>query len=259
MCRKRKIKVCTLTLVTLVSHISRIDNFRTYNNANQCDERPGECSYCIKTKQICPGYRDTFDLAWRDQTNTAKNSVERRRKAAAKQDAVKKSSSPHSKHLIVSRVPSASTDVFALNVVPTSLMQKTEDYAIGFYFTSYGRVPASRSEKLCGFQDLILPLFISAKEDSALKMSTMALATLFFNTWTAPQPENPLSRSYYVKALAAIKQQLKENDYSTNDEMIMSVLLLQLFEVRSSLASRISHSQQLEARRPTAKVSAYYF
>ena len=131
----------------------------------------------------------------------------------------------------MSKVSSVDTSLFIWENIPVTLMQKTEDYAVSFYFASYGRAPPSRSEELKGFQHLILPLFAMTAEDSALKMSTMALATLFFNTWNAPLPENPLSRSYYVKALAAMKLQLKQKDQCSNDEMIMSVLILELFEV----------------------------
>jgi len=110
-------------------------------------------------------------------------------------------------------------------------MQKTEDCAISFYFASYGKAPDNPYEQLTGFQNLIYPLFGLAAEDSALKLSTVALATLFFNTWNAPHPENPLSRSYYVKALAAIKHQLTQKDKCTDDDIIVSILLLGLFEV----------------------------
>lgn len=44
----------------------------------KCDEKTPACSYCIKTKQKCPGYEGKFDLEWRDQTVVARKHVERR-------------------------------------------------------------------------------------------------------------------------------------------------------------------------------------
>ncbi|KAG9240231.1 hypothetical protein BJ878DRAFT_546471 [Calycina marina] len=51
----------------------------------KCDEALPECGACTRVKQTCPGYKNYFDLAWRDQTTVAKKSVERgkaKRKAA---------------------------------------------------------------------------------------------------------------------------------------------------------------------------------
>jgi len=151
-------------------------------------------------------------------------------KAIAKQRSAEKSLLEPRSSSSIRRAP-LSAEFFTWKTIPTCLTQETEDYAISFYFTSYGRPSVNYDERLCGFQDIILPIFSSSPDGSALKLSTMAIATLFFNTWRAPQPENPLSRSYYIKALSVINQQLKEKDQYTTDETILAVLILQLFEV----------------------------
>lgn len=63
-CRRRRIKVTHL-LATSATSATPTDK------ACKCDEKLPECSYCIKTQQTCPGYKDTFELAWRDQTSVA--------------------------------------------------------------------------------------------------------------------------------------------------------------------------------------------
>lgn len=81
-CRKRRIKVRPrfargLLELLLISDIV------------QCDEKRPGCGSCSRVNQPCPGYRDQFDLAWRDQTVVAKKGVERgkaRRKAARERE-----------------------------------------------------------------------------------------------------------------------------------------------------------------------------
>lgn len=65
----------------------------------KCDEQIPECGGCLRIKQQCPGYKNHFDLAWRDQTTVAKKGVERgkaKRKAARERaEEQARAQSPH--------------------------------------------------------------------------------------------------------------------------------------------------------------------
>jgi hypothetical protein len=175
-----------------------------------------ECSYCVKTGQKCPGYKDMFDLAWRDQTTMAQRSVERRKRASEKQPTKERPSE--------SEAPAFAS--------PSNPQEDLENYALTFWFTNYSN-PPSKSYGECGFIEHVAPLFLKSGPQSTLRMSTLAVSTCLFTALSDRNPDTPLTRSFYLKAVSAMKQQLSTSIECVNNEMIISVLLLQMYEVET--------------------------
>lgn len=161
----------------------------------KCDEETPECSYCIKTNQECPGYKHQFDLAWRDQNTTAKNSVQRRKKEYEAQIA--------SEPLSLARSGSRSTANF-LHASSTSpkFMEQPENHYLGFFFSTYANPPSSMEETR-GFLDYLGPLYNVTAPSSTLRVSTMAVSAYLFNAWQNRGSDNPASRSLIYKLLVA--------------------------------------------------------
>ncbi len=64
-----------------------------------------------------------------------------------------------------------------------------------------------------------------------LSLSTMALASCLYNAWRIGRPDAPLSRSSYLRAISALKEQICWTETCASDEMLLSVLMLQQYEV----------------------------
>ncbi len=81
------------------------------------------------------------------------------------------------------------------------------------------------------FLEFVSPLYLKAAPDSTLKMSTLAVASCLFTAWLNRRSDTPFSRSFYLRAVSAMKDQIVNAENCSNDEMLLSILLLQFFEV----------------------------
>lgn len=202
-------------------------SFKDITNNYQCDEKRPECSYCIKTKQKCSGYVNQFDLAWRDQNIIAQKNVQRRQNARerARLEEDTQRMVPTSKN-IPSRMFSFKTGNIPLQLC----FDKPEEYALNFFLTFYASQPNNDLERRAFF-DYVVPLYFQADENSTMKLSTLAVSSIMYGGWMDRRADSPLARTYYVKAVSAMKEQLNNPGTCADDQMITSVLLLQLYEV----------------------------
>jgi hypothetical protein len=193
----------------------------------QCDEKRPECSYCIKTKRQCPGYINKFDLAWRDQTAVAQKNVKRRQQA---REQARLEEDIQAMVPTTASIPSASHSTEHEKVLPRLCYEYPEVYSINFFFTFYATPPNSDLERRAFF-DYVVPLYFAASENSTMRLSTLAVASIMFCGWMNRRADSALARAYYVKAVSAMKEQLCYPDTCADDQMLMSVLLLQMYEV----------------------------
>lgn len=214
---------------------SRYSTFPAHLNPRtqsmQCDEKSPSCSYCLKTKQQCPGYKNVFDLAWRDQTVVAQKSVERRRRATEKTRAEKDATASTSGVYANSLETTVAVTSKIATTIPAPLDDSPENYALGFFFITYAN-PPSYSDDRYSFLEYVAPQFLTTSQDSTLKMATMTVASSLFMAWMNKRADNSTSRSFYLKAVSKMKDQIEDRMYCADDDMLTSVLLLQLYEVR---------------------------
>jgi hypothetical protein len=196
--------------------------------AAQCDENTPGCSYCIKTKQKCPGYEGKFDLAWRDQTAVARKHVERRIRAIeharSRERSFERTLSPEvSMH--------SGLHFSSPRPVPTPRsLDDPEEFALSFFFTVYAP-PTTNPLDTREHLEFLEPLYPRTGPHSTLSLSTMALASCLYFAWKNQRPDAPLSRTPYLRAVSAMKEQITQADTCANDEILLSVLLLQQYEV----------------------------
>ncbi|PVH72992.1 hypothetical protein DL98DRAFT_659727 [Cadophora sp. DSE1049] len=210
----------------------------------KCDEKAPSCSYCIKTKQPCPGYKDIFDLAWRDQNAVAERSVQRRKRAAEKQRAETTTRTSRARRRTSDQDKDEgenkddeeiSTDIertITTHIsphIPTPLAETPSNYALSFFFSIYANPPSNNDERR-GYLEYLAPQFLCTAPNSTLKMATMAVASCLFIAWLNRRADNPTSRAFYLKALKGMKEGIEKERECGDDEMLMSVLLLQFYE-----------------------------
>jgi len=99
------------------------------------------------------------------------------------------------------------------------------------FFFSFYATPSNNDLERRAFFDYVVPLYFQSNENSTMRLSTLAVASIMFYAWMDRNADSPLARTYYLRAVSAMKEQLSHPDTCSDDEMLMSVLLLQMYEV----------------------------
>jgi hypothetical protein len=163
--------------------------------------------------------------------------VERRQKASEKQLIFQKS--PRSKRRITEGSLVLQSDTSILGVSAT-LDIDIEIYAKAFWFTNFANPPTNTNERR-NFVDYIIPLHLTSTPQSTPRMSMLAVATTLFMAWCDQRPDGALSRSFYLRAVSLMKNQLSQLQGCEGNDILAAVLLLQPYEVgHSSIMSKTS-------------------
>jgi hypothetical protein len=113
-------------------------------------------------------------------------------------------------------------------------------YAEAFWFTNFANPPTNTAERR-NFVDYIIPLYLKSIPQSTLRMSMLAVETALFTAWYDQRPDGALSRSFCLRALSSMKNQLSQHRGCEGNHILAAVLLLQLYEVgHSSIMSKTS-------------------
>ena len=105
-----------------------------------------------------------------------------------------------------------------------------EDQILTFFFNTYLlpiRDPLARR----GFLEYLAPVYSNTDPESPFMLSTMAVASGLMCTRMGQDPNTTFSRSFYLRAVKAMRDQVSVQKACANDEMLIAVLLLQLYEV----------------------------
>ena len=122
--------------------------------------------------------------------------------------------------------PGAASPFRKLNLPP-------DDHVLTFFFNLYIlpiRDPLARR----GFLEYLAPIYSDTDPTSPFMLSTMAVASCMLSIRTGHDPNTTFSRSYYLRAVKAMRDCVTEQKACTQDEMLIAVLLLQMYEVRQS-------------------------
>jgi hypothetical protein len=187
------------------------------------------CSYCLKKQVTCPGYKSQFDIAWRDQNLVAEKSVRRRKSAIEKADRERIAG----KQLAKLSSPSA----------PRVLSQDYEGYAVSFFLSSYILLPMDLEVRR-SFLDCLYPVWVQTDSSSPLRPAVAAVASCILEAWSLLKPDLPLSlsRSQYLKGVAALRKSLQSTE-DVGDDILMAALMLDMYEgLRSFFVSKPNNS-----------------
>lgn len=198
--------------------------------ATQCDEKKPGCSYCVKTKQKCPGYESKFDRAWRDQTQVARKHVEQRIRATEQSRPQICSPERTLSSDLNTRISPGSQFSTSRPIPAPKSLDDPEEFALSFFFSVYAS-PTTNALDTREHLDFLPPLYSRAEPKATLSLSTTALASCLYFAWKSQKPDAPLSSSSYLRAVSAMKKQLTHTDTCANNEILLSVLLLQQYEV----------------------------
>lgn len=118
--------------------------------------------------------------------------------------------------------------------IPPAIVDDLQQPALDFFFSTYAR-PSTYKYEYRGFLEHVYELYESACHDSTVRLSTLAVGTFLLGSWMNSNHDSKTSRTFYAKAVSAMKEQLASPLACSNDEMLISILLLQLYEVHPEL------------------------
>ncbi|KAJ6029329.1 hypothetical protein N7499_000475 [Penicillium canescens] len=182
----------------------------------RCDKQVPHCGQCIRTREVCAGYRDEWDLLFRDQTShTVKRSkeIEAQKKSSAK---------------------TAATPPPACSLIPN-----IDEIGVNYFFDNF----VAKGSSSCGYLNYISTISKSDGQHSTL-VASMAAVGLVTLANAARQPKLVShARVKYSEAIQRVNLALQSPVESLKDSILMSVISLGVFENVSNFASWARHVQ----------------
>ncbi|RAL64723.1 hypothetical protein DID88_001754 [Monilinia fructigena] len=220
----------------------------------KCDENKPTCLQCQKSRRQCPGYKDDFDLVFRNETKAterrARRSMENKKGGNSNNQPVPGSGRDGNRKLPMSSsnssdaeisYPATGTDLTksVSNNGPSSsgspalqvgFSSSIEQQAPCYFMSNFVITP--QSGKMRGSFDYILPLIKTEPPTSALSLSfqAVAMASLANRPNARGSPLMHSAIDQYAKALKIVNLALQNPVQQKADQTLASILLLGFFE-----------------------------
>ncbi|RDA82853.1 hypothetical protein CP532_0951 [Ophiocordyceps camponoti-leonardi (nom. inval.)] len=188
----------------------------------KCDETKPTCNQCAKSRRLCPGYKDEFDLVFRNETQATKR---RAKKANTKALALKHGRDVDSSS---SSADSSLSPASSAGIQPPPRVA-IEDQAACHFMSNFVLVPHQGSVR--GFMEFLVPLMKVDRIPQHFRYAfdACALASLNNRVGTGNDFDKDALTSY-TQALSATYAALRDPEVAKQDATLASVLLLGLFE-----------------------------
>ncbi|KAL4906355.1 hypothetical protein BDW74DRAFT_151757 [Aspergillus multicolor] len=205
----------------------------------RCDQQRPHCGQCLRTREACPGYRDDWDLVFRDQTgHTIKRaSVNRKTTNSPKTHATRGQVEKTANHFLQS-LASASSSRSSLHHPPPSktLGPSLDDIGVNYFlyeFVTGGRAPSR------GYLNYIPPCYSDDASRPTLYTSMAAVGLMGLSS--SQQSLMPHARTKYAQAIGLVNDALQCSVESIKDSTLMSVISLGVFEHVENFESWVRH------------------
>lgn len=182
----------------------------------QCDQRLPQCGQCIRTRENCTGYRDEWELVFRDQTN---HIIKRAKKKSAKNAA-----SNEATEVIYSPPPAC------------GMRPSLEEMGLNYFLQDFVSGGCSPS---CGYLNYI-PTTYSADAENPTLVTSMAAVGLVALAVQRPELVSH-ARAKYSQAIRYVNSALASPIEAVKDSTLMSVISLGVFEHVSNFESWVRH------------------
>ncbi|GJC77758.1 white-opaque regulator 2 [Colletotrichum liriopes] len=194
----------------------------------KCDETKPTCNQCAKSRRQCPGYKDEFDLVFRNETKATERRAQKANRKALAQKGKDIDSPTSGSDKSIS--PTFKKEIDSPTVVIPGLNVPVEQMASCHFVANYVLLPRQGSTR--GFMEYLLPLLKVEQGNHHLQhaFNACALASLGNRPNAAGTGLSDKALGHYTKALAETHIALKDPDQSKSDATLASVLMLGLFE-----------------------------
>ncbi|GKZ23297.1 hypothetical protein AbraIFM66951_011690 [Aspergillus brasiliensis] len=162
----------------------------------KCDEARPECRACQRLRLHCGGYKTQYEF--KDQTYKFR-----------------------SQSAMVRR---ATQQCRAYTLRPLS----EPDTAVPFYLHYYARMGRGDMSSARGFYEVLIPIYCSQRQDSALSLAVSAVASQVLSIWQLDNSPRP--QQAYARAVKCLRRTLQDPHEWGNAATMLAILSLQLFE-----------------------------
>jgi hypothetical protein len=215
----------------------------------QCDETKPTCNQCQKSRRQCPGYKDDFDLVFRNETQAterrARRAVNGKRVSAQMAFAGQQSSFSvlqdgdeimYEGEGVISPMLNRSTTT---DIVASPPSIPIDQQAPCYFISNYVIVPQTGAR---GYFDFLVPMLRHESQDSHLSLafSAVSLASLANRPSTRGRAIFPQAVAQYTKALKAVNLALQNPAQQKTDQTLAAILMLGFFETIASETSNAS-------------------
>ncbi|KAJ5316486.1 hypothetical protein PENANT_c019G03325 [Penicillium antarcticum] len=176
-------------------------------SSSQCDQQSPHCGQCVRMRQSCPGYRDEWDLVFRDQTH---HTIQRSKEKESNHD-----------------VPP-----------PRTLSPSADEIGVNYFLCNF----VSHSS-LRGCLNYIPSVYHNDGENPTLVASMAAVGLVALANLTQQPELANLARTKYMEAICNVNTALSSPVESIKDSTLMSVISLGVFEHVSEYKSWARHVQ----------------
>ncbi|KAF5022761.1 hypothetical protein F66182_5176 [Fusarium sp. NRRL 66182] len=188
----------------------------------KCDETKPTCNQCAKSRRQCPGYKDEFDLVFRNETQATERRARKANKKALAQKQGNTSSQVASKTTAIHK-PTPDQSVLSTLRLPV------DQQATCHFLSNFVLLPSHDNTR--GWMEFVVPLLKSERVAPHFKLAfdACAIASLGNRVGSGSNLENK-ALGHYTKALSATFTALRDPVLSKEDSTLAAVLLLGLFE-----------------------------
>ncbi|PVH88677.1 hypothetical protein DL98DRAFT_508575 [Cadophora sp. DSE1049] len=217
----------------------------------KCDEGKPGCMRCQKSKRVCPGYRDAFELKLRDESKATKKKLNRRAQnhqnltvtndrnrdgflEPSPSFPTSTTMGSHSRNSsmssVVSRGHGYTTDIvhrhhsFTAGHMTTPLSQQASCY----FLANFVLVPEAGTMR--GYLDFVIPLLKQRTPPQSLVLAFSAVTLAALGTRPNSKALLPTADLWYLKALKEINLALQNPKTASTDSTLASVMLMASFE-----------------------------
>jgi hypothetical protein len=236
----------------------------------QCDEGRPSCQRCLKRNELCEGYRDDTTLLFRSENekaarHSANYQLTRRAsfgsspRSTTSSASNKSSLKSPSRHQSQSTQSKKSSDLAELTVndigglkldspfpwaksIPEKAMPSAEDQAISQFFEKFVMYPCNTSSSP-GFLEHLPSLFkdVQVEGRMALRWAVRAAAYAGLSNESGSMTIGDKAVRCYGLALKALGEALKDPERVPDDYTLMTVVILDMFEVSTSSSPESDH------------------
>lgn len=235
--------------------------YRQETNIPQCDQKVPACGQCIRKQKTCSGYRTEADLIFRVENDHAATLVTTRksRRKPSPPPPSHRSARPSPGPIIEDSsepVRSPRTVVLYAEKAPNfrTLLPSLGERASCFFISNYVLEPSDFSY---GFMEYLPPM-VGHQPGNILStvIECLGLATMSNLAW-AQAPAAIVAKRKYGEALSMVNRALRSPHLAVEDQTLLSVILLGVYEVfisslflrnsplHSNCDARIRHSPRL--------------
>ena len=189
----------------------------------KCDQSKPSCKRCAKGGIDCAGYEKArVDIRIKDQTRAVTQRGQRKAAAAAS------SYRNTRKHHATGLIPSISED--------------QENAALCFFVYNFATTGRDFNSSR-GFFECIVPSLAEVSSDSAVGLSTSAVAIAIYNKWRR-ETTDELHQKRFNQALTRLRDDLQDPNRSRTTDTLLATLLLQFLENLSAV-TRLEKAQRI--------------